>query len=122
MLSYAPKIVLNFHFAKSSGFVERLHLQLPEKLGQGNAVVAAQAVDGVEHRVEQACLDIADIDAGLFYNLFLALARGFAQFTEPGSDPFDNLVIADVLLAHGRRLFQGYRMVPARPPPPQREA
>ena len=71
-----------------------LHFQLPEKLAQRRAVVAAQTIDGVEHRIEQAGFDVADIDAGLLYHLFLALARGFAQFAEPGPDPIDHLVIA----------------------------
>ena len=75
-----------------------LHFQLPEKLAQRRAVVAAQTIDGVEHRIEQAGFDVADIDAGLLYHLFLALARGFAQFAEPGPDPIDHLVIADVFL------------------------
>ena len=91
-----------------------LHFQLPEKLAQRRAVVAAQTIDGVEHRIEQAGFDVADIDAGLLYHLFLALARGFAQFAEPGPDPIDHLVIADVFLAHGRRLFPDCRSVQVR--------
>ena len=82
-----------------------LHFQLPEKLAQRRAVVAAQTIDGVEHRIEQA---------GFLYHLFLALARGFAQFAEPGPDPIDHLVIADVFLAHGRRLFPDCRSVQVR--------
>ena len=91
-----------------------LHFQLPEKLAQRRAVVAAQTIDGVEHRIEQAGFDVAVIDAGLLYHLFLALARGFAQFAEPGPDPIDHLVIADVFLAHGRRLFPDCRSVQVR--------
>lgn len=77
-----------------------------EELGQSDAVVAAQAVNSVEHRVEKAGLDVADIYARLFDDLFLTLARGLAQFAEPGRDPVDDLVIADVFLIHGQRLFQ----------------
>lgn len=33
---------------------ESLHFQLPEKLGQGDAVIAAEALDGAEREVAAA--------------------------------------------------------------------
>ena len=52
-----------------------LHFQLPEKLAQRRAVVAAQTIDGVEHRIEQAGFDVADIDAGLLFEVLGHLSQ-----------------------------------------------
>ena len=40
---------------------EKLHFQLPEKLGQGDAVVAAEALDGAECEVAAAGFEQADV-------------------------------------------------------------
>lgn len=91
-----------------------LHFQLPEKLAQRRAVVAAQTIDGVEHRIEQAGFDVADIDAGLLYHLFLALARGLRSSRNPAPILLITSLLRDVFLAHGRRLFPDCRSVQVR--------
>lgn len=60
-----------------------LHFQLPEKLAQRRAVVAAQTIDGVEHRIEQAGFDVADIDAGLAITSFWPLPAALRSSRNP---------------------------------------
>lgn len=59
-----------------------LHSQLPEKLGQGDAVVAAEALDGAEREVAASGFEQADVQARGAGNDFLEHAALFAQGRE----------------------------------------
>ena len=61
---------------------ESLHFHLPEKLGQGDAVVAGKALDGAEREVAAAGFEQADVQARGAGDDFLEDAALFAQGRE----------------------------------------
>ena len=76
---------------------KRLHFKLPEKLGQGDAVVAAEAVERGDREVGKFGFDITDVHTRLAGHWLLEQPGLLADHLQFLSNLMDSFVISVVL-------------------------